>query len=68
MTEITITLGNAQQLWLPAHDQVNQKSSRDVTDAFQAPPLTGTLLAVGSCWERIVLLENKGTGRVPVLQ
>lgn len=32
MTEITITLGNSQQLWLPAHNQVNQKFSRDVVD------------------------------------
>lgn len=46
MTEITITLGNSQQLWLPAHNQVNQKSSRDVLDDFQAPPLTGKLLVV----------------------
>lgn len=56
MTEITITLGNSQRLWLPARTRSsNQKSSRDVVDDFQAPPLTGKLLAVDSCWERIVL-------------
>lgn len=68
MTEMTITLGNSQQLWLPAHNQVNQKSSRDVVDDFQAPPLTGKLLVVDSCWERIVLFENRGTDGIPVPQ
>lgn len=62
--DVTLSLMNSKQMWLPAEDGGHQHPIRVRGGTHEAPPFLKEFLVVNVCWERgIIFLSDVVIGK-----